>query len=51
MYFNNLVKASNSIAAGNFDLVIEEKGKDQIRVLARNFNNIKMAIRDQWMSK
>jgi len=41
MYFNNLVKASNSIAAGNFDLVIEEKGKDQIRVLARNFNNIK----------
>lgn len=41
IYFNDLVKASNSIAAGNFDLVIEEKGNDQIRVLAQNFNNIK----------
>ncbi|NLZ49080.1 MAG: GHKL domain-containing protein [Clostridiales bacterium] len=41
MYFNDVVKGANSIAAGNFDLVIEEKGKDQIRVLAQNFNNIK----------
>ena len=41
IYFNDVVKGSNSIATGNFDLVIEEKGNDQIRVLAQNFNNIK----------
>ncbi|NLP28858.1 MAG: sensor histidine kinase [Clostridia bacterium] len=41
LYFNDVVKGSNSIAEGNFDLVIEEKGNDAIKVLAHNFNNIK----------
>ena len=41
IYFNQLVKGSREIVSGNFDYVIEEKGRGIISTLAHNFNNIK----------
>ncbi len=41
IYFSQVVKGSDEIVSGNFDYIIEEKGRDDIARLAYNFNNIK----------
>jgi signal transduction histidine kinase len=45
IYFNQVVKGSNEIVSGNFDYIIEEKGKDDITRMAYNFNNIKIGFK------
>lgn len=43
---NNLAKAASAVSAGDFNVHVKAKGRDEIAVLTRNFNNMASRLKN-----